>query len=248
MKAPNGWISHDLYIWNELDRRGFVSKGFVLEIPDLRHGSDRALDGFHESVRQFLHTLEESTRAQLRWSVGCDYRDELLSYKWITDERCAADSWAAISCNERFNRYWHSMRSGWLRREKLVLFLSKPITTTPPASAEKQFLVEHYRRVLQQFNEAFDQHGRVIASLFQPHGCRITAMSTEHLFRYFANFLNPSYFKREDYDPIRQSEPEETIHQNCWHQGVQAGRSFGFFADGYFHNLVIRQGTAARAA
>jgi hypothetical protein len=31
MKAPNGWISHDLYIWNELDRRGFVS-GFVLEI------------------------------------------------------------------------------------------------------------------------------------------------------------------------------------------------------------------------
>jgi hypothetical protein len=30
----------------------------VLEIPDLRHGSDRALDGFYESVRQFLHTLE----------------------------------------------------------------------------------------------------------------------------------------------------------------------------------------------
>jgi hypothetical protein len=87
MKAPNGWISHDLCIWNELDRRGFVSKGFVLEIPDLRHGSDRALDGFHESVRQF--------------------------------------------------------------------------------------------------------------------------------------------------------KPEETIHQNCWHQGVQAGRNFGFFADGYFHNLVI---------
>ena len=60
MKAPNGWISHDLFIWNELDRRGFVSKGFVLEIPDLRHGSDRALDSFYESVRQFLHTLEES--------------------------------------------------------------------------------------------------------------------------------------------------------------------------------------------
>ena len=81
MKAPNGWISHDLFIWNELDRRGFVSKGFVLEIPDLRHGSDRALDGFYESVRQFLHTLEESTRAQFRWSADSDYREELLSYK-----------------------------------------------------------------------------------------------------------------------------------------------------------------------
>ena len=128
---------------------------------------------------------------------------------------------------------------GRLRREKLVLFLSKRITTNPPASADKQLLADHYRRVLHQFNEAFDQHRRVIASLFEPHGCRVTAMSTEDLFRYFATFLNPSYLKRENYDPIRQFKPEETIHQNCWHQGVQAGRNFGFFADGYFHNLVI---------
>ena len=239
MKAPNGWISHDLCIWNELDRRGFVSKGFELEIPDLRHGSDRALDSFYEGVRQFLHTLEESTRVQFRWSVDADYREELLSYKRITDEHCEPDSWAAITRNERFNRYWQAMQSGRLRREKLVLFLSKWITRNPPASADKQLLADHYRRILQQFNEAFDQHRRVIASLFEPHGCRVTSISTEDLFRYFAVFLNPSYLKRKNYDPIRQFKPDETIHQNCWHQGVQAGRNFGFFADGYFHNLVI---------
>jgi hypothetical protein len=238
-KAPNGWISHDLLIWSELDKRGFVAKGFALEIPDLRHGSDRALDSFYESVRQFLHTLDESTRAQFRWSADSDYRKELLSYNRITEECCKPDSWAAITRNERFNRYWQAMQSGRLRREKLVLFLSKPITTNAPASADQKLLADHYRRVLHQFNEAFDQHRRVIASLFEPHGCRVTAMSTEDLFRYFATFLNPSYLKRENYDPIRQFKPEETIHQNCWHQGVQAGRNFGFFADGYFHNLII---------
>ena len=167
MKTPNGWISHDLLIWNELDRRGFVSKGFVLEVPDLRHGSDGALDGFYESVRQFLHTLKESTRAQLRWSVDSDYRRELLSYKRITDERCEPDSWAAITRNERFNRYWQAMQSERLRREKLILFLSKRVTTNPPASPDKQFLADHYRRVLHQFNEAFEQHRRVLASLFE---------------------------------------------------------------------------------
>jgi hypothetical protein len=46
MDAPNGWISHDLLIWNELDRRGFVAKGFVLEVPDLRHADDRPLVGW----------------------------------------------------------------------------------------------------------------------------------------------------------------------------------------------------------
>ena len=249
MKAPNGWISHDLYIWNELDRRGFVSKGFVLDIPDLRHGSDHALDGLHESVRQFLHALEESTRAQFRWSVDADYREELLSYKRITDERCEPDSWAAITRNERFNRFWRAMQSGRLRREKLILFLSKRITTNAPVSTDKQLLADHYRRILHQFNEAFEQHRRVIASLFETHGCRITAMCTEDLFRYFALFLNPFYLQRENYDPIRQFKPEETIHQNCWHQGVQAGRNFGFFADGYFHNLVIlKRRRSARGA
>jgi hypothetical protein len=147
MRAPNGWISHGFYIWNELDRRGFVSKGFVLEIPDLRHGSERALDGFYQSVRQFFHTLEESTRAQLRRSADSDYREELLSYKRITDERCEPDSWAAITRNERFNRYWQAMHLGRLRRERLVLFLSKRITADPPASTDKRLLADHYRRV-----------------------------------------------------------------------------------------------------
>jgi hypothetical protein len=43
-KEPNGWISHDLLVWNELDRRGFVASGFALDVPDLRHamGGHRA--------------------------------------------------------------------------------------------------------------------------------------------------------------------------------------------------------------
>ncbi len=239
MNAPNGWISHDLLVWNELDQRGFVSKGFVLDVPDLRQGSERSLDAFYESVRQFLHTLDESTRVQIRWSVDSDYREELLSYKATTDARCQPDSWSAISRNERFNRYWHAMSTGQLRREKLVIFLSKRIPTNPPASTNTGTLADHYRRVLAQFNEAFEHHRLVMAALFDSHGCRVSAMTSEALFRYFAAFLNPSYLKRAQYDPIGQFRADETLHQNCWHQGVQAGRNFGFFADGFFHNLVI---------
>jgi hypothetical protein len=239
MNAPNGWISHDLLVWNELDKRGFVAKGFILEVPDLRHAGERALNSFYESVRRFLRTLEESTRAQFRWSADSDYREELLAYKAITDERCEPDSWTGIARNERFNRYWQAMHSGKLRREKLTLFLSKRIEVNPPATTTKTAIADHYRRVLAQFNEAFAQHRCVIASLFEPHGCGVSSMSTEDLFRYYATFLNPSYLKRDNYDPIGQFREEESVHQNCWHQGVQAGRNFGFFADGFYHNLVI---------
>ncbi len=239
MQAPNGWFSHDLIIWNDLDRRGFVTKGFVLDVPDLRHASEHALDAFYQSVRQFLHTLDESTRAQIRWSVDSDYRDELTAYKAVTDERCEPGSWAAISRNERFTRYWRAMQTGQLRREKLVLFLSKRIATNPPSTATTQQLGEHHRCILTQYCEGFDQYGRVIASLFEPHGCRIVPMSTKDLFRYYATFFNPSYLRRDNYDPIGQFREEETIHQNCWHQGAQGGKSFGFFADGFYHNLIV---------
>lgn len=239
MQAPNGWFSHDLIIWNDLDTRGFVSKGFVLDVPDLRHASEHALDGFYQSVRQFLYTLDESTRAQIRWSVDSNYREELMAFKNVTDERCEPDSWAAISRNERFNRYWRAMQTGQLRREKLVLFLSKRIAANPPAGASKTLLDEHYRRILAQYSEGFEHHGRVLTSLFEPHGARVTSMSTEDLFRYYATFFNPSYLRRDNYDPIGQFRAEETIHQNCWNQGVQAGKTFGFFADGFYQNLII---------
>jgi len=239
MQAPNGWFTENLIVWNDLDKHGFVSKGFVLDVPDLRHASEHALDSFYESLRQFLHTLDESTRAQIRWSVDSNYRDELLAYHEVTEKRCEAASWAAISRNERFNRYWRAMQDGKLRREKLVLFLSKPIALNPPAGANQTVLQEHYQRILAQYGEGFDQHGRVITSLLEPHGCRVTAMSTADLFRYYATFFNPSYLRRDNYDPIGQFREEETIHQNCWHQGMQAGKTFGLFADGYYHNLII---------
>lgn len=239
MQAPNGWFTENLIIWNDLDKRGFVSKGFVLDAPDLRHASEQALNAFYQSVRQFLHTLDESTRAQIRWSVDSNYREELLAYNKVTEDRCDPDSWSAIARNERFNRYWRAMQDGRLRREKLVLFLSKPINVNPPAGASQELLHEHYKRILGQYGEGFDQHGRVIASLLEPHGCRVSAMSTEDLFRYYATFFNPSYLRRDNYDPIGQFREEETIQQNCWHQGVQAGKTFGFFADGYYQNLII---------
>jgi hypothetical protein len=239
MQAPNGWFTENLIVWNDLDKRGFVSKGFVLDVPDLRHASEHALDHFYESVRQFLHSLDESTRAQIRWSVDSNYRDELLAYEAITARECEPDSWTSITRNERFNRYWQAMQNGKLRREKLVLFLSKPITTNPPAGASQQLLQQHYERILRQYSEGFEQHGRVIGSLLEPHGCRVLPMSTADLFRYFTTFLNPSYLQRDNYDPIGQFREEESIHQNCWHQGVQAGKTFGFFADGYFHNVII---------
>lgn len=227
MQAPNGWISKDLLIWNELDRRGAISKGYVIDTPDLRQASDHTLDDFYQSVRQFLHSLDESTRCQIRWSVDSDYREELLAYKEVTDTRCEPSSWAAITRNERFNRYWQAMQSGGLRREKLLLFLSKKIDADPPVSTSRKGLEEHYQRLLSQYNEAFAQHGRVLASLFEGHGCGVTAMGTKDLYRHYATFFNPSYLHRDGYDPIGQFRRRKPSIRIAGTKGCKRGKTLG---------------------
>jgi hypothetical protein len=54
------------------------------------------------------------------------------------------------------------MQAGQLRREKLVLFLSRRIAVDPPAASSEDTLTAHYQRILTLYREAFDQHGRPI--------------------------------------------------------------------------------------
>ena len=59
MKAPNGWISHDLYIWNELDR---------LVAGEAAHHSDRF--GTREAVRRPVITPLPFARILRIWNCG----------------------------------------------------------------------------------------------------------------------------------------------------------------------------------
>ena len=76
-------------------------------------------------------------------------------------------------------------------------------------------------------------------SHFEPHGCGISAMSTE----IYSATTRPSSThptsSATTMTPSDNFEKTKSVQQNCWHQGVQAGRNFGFFADGFYHNLVI---------
>lgn len=238
MKSPNGWFTNDLLVWNDISSKGFVSKGFILEVPDLRQSSDDIRNDFHNTIRRFLHTLEESTRAQICWSVDSDYKTALLRYHKTTEEK-ATNDWVKHTRNERFNRYWKAMQGGKLRRERLYLYLSKKITVNPPATLSGAKLLEHNQKVLAQLSQLFDYHYHILHSLFDPIGCRVTPMKDEDHFRHFTKVLNPSYDTRFDYDPISQFNPSETIQQNCWNSGCQGNKAFGFFHDGYYHNIIL---------
>ncbi len=236
MKTPDGWIFSDLIIWNEFDTRGFAAQGCTIEMPDLRQAADTTLITLHEALRVFLKSLDESIRLQFRWSVDSDYIRELRRYQADTGQR-QQTQWSRRTRQERFDRYFQAMEAGLLRRERLVLFLSRRIPADPPQGASDSQLTLHFQQLAQQMNLAFQQNFQILEGLLDQFGTRIQPMDSKQLARYFALFLNPSYTKRADFEPCASF--DLSIQENFWNGGCQGGKTFGFYLDGFLHNLIV---------
>lgn len=237
MHPPDGWFLNDLIVFNELDSRGYVSKGFEIQPPDLRNASNEHRIACRDALRRFLHSLDATIRVQFRWTVDSDYKDALLQYQSITER--TTNRWVRHVRNERFNRYWQAMNQGVLRREKLQLYLSRKITVNPPTGLSAQQLAEHHERLLSQLNDQFQHFHRSLISLFESLGCRVIAMEDHGHFASFLNFFHPSCQLRENFEPSRLFNPDESIQSLCWNDGRQGATNFGFFGDGYYHNIVL---------
>jgi hypothetical protein len=235
--APNGWFCNGLLVWNSISKGGYTSKGFIFEVPAQSQASSAVRNSLYASIRRFLHTLDEQTRVQFYWSVDSDYRTELTAYQAKTSQ--TTSEWARVVRTERFNRYFQAMVDGRLRRERLVVYLSRPIMVDPPATLSGAKLLRHYEQVLTEESEAYEHTLHVMRSLFEACGCRIQSMSDPDHYLHLTKSINPSLTKRFGYDPIVQFEPASSIQENVWNGANQGSSKFGFFYDNSYHNLVL---------
>ena len=85
---PAGSSSHkepDLIVFNHLRRGGYVSKGFILEAPDLLNSPASDLNAFQDQLCLLLASLHEHQRLQAQYFCDSDFRSELLRYQQETE-------------------------------------------------------------------------------------------------------------------------------------------------------------------
>ena len=236
--APNGYFLNDLMVFHGLGKGCCVSKGFLIEPPELSTASPEHLNAFQEQIALVLACLHEKLRLQVQWFCDSDYRAELLRYHEQTEK--ASNVWTRRTRNERFTRYWQAMQERRLRRQRLVLYFSRKIDIAAPAGATAGGLRKHYEVVLQQLGSEFAQLHEMLGQIF--HGSRIEPMSDADHYRHTSRFLNPSLAERFDFDPLDTYVPELSIQENCWHSeanGLPEGS--GFWMDGYYHSVLVLQ-------
>lgn len=234
--APNGYFLNDLIVFHGLRKGCYVSKGFLIEPPELSAAAPEHLNAFQDQIALVLACLHEKLRLQVQWFCDSDYRAELLRYHEQTLR--ATNTWTRRTRNERFTRYWQAMQDRELRRQRLVLYFSRSIESVPPVVGTRSQLREHYRLILEQLASEFGQLHVMLGQIF--HGARIEPMGDADHFRHLSRFLNPSLAERFDFDVMETFVPELSIHENCWHSEAQGlADASGFWMDGYYHSVLV---------
>ncbi|GAA5143747.1 hypothetical protein GCM10023213_32370 [Prosthecobacter algae] len=235
--APNGYFVRDLIVYGSLRHGGAVAKGFVFEPPDLANAATSELNGFQDQLSLLLASLDDHQRLQVQWYCDSDYRQELLRYHDETQN--AANVWTRRVRNERFTRYWTAMTERQLRRQRLVLWISRRIDHSPSSSLSRAALTQHYEHLLDQLQQEFAHVEETLRHIFSGQGARLHAMSDEDHYRHYARFLNPSFADRFDFDPLSTFEPQLSIQENCWHSEGHASPDGGFWMDGHYHSILV---------
>src|SRR6267143_4948491 len=174
-QTPNGFFCRDLIVFNHLRRGGFVSKGFVCEAPDLTKSPVAELNEFQDQLCLLLASLHEHQRLQVQYFSDSDYKGELLRYQQETER--FTNVWTKRARNERFSRYWQAMSERKLRRQRVILYISRALENVPTKFQTAAARRNYYATLLDQLETEFEHIFRLLLEIFGSAGARILPMS-----------------------------------------------------------------------
>ena len=245
MRQPNGWFVNDMIVFGDLDKRGYIGKGFKITACDSRQSFNMTLNEIHHRLNTFLRTIEHDSRVQFQWGVDSDYQRELLQYKAAT-EKSAKNEWTKFVRTERFNRYWEMMLNRDLRRENLYVYITTEIKEHVPSNLTNEELESFYADILKNYERFFNRKFNELQAVLSNGSTQVQAMTDKDHYFHWLNFLNPSFADRDlGFDPLTLFEPNSTIQDNCWFSGFKGNKKrninndFAFYMDGYYHDIIL---------
>lgn len=237
-KFPDGWILGRVGVWGELDQRGRAFAGWAVSCQDYRTASDELACRVEDCLRALQRSLDPTVRLQWQWSLSSDYSAELAAY---AAETATCDNPFARSVREaRHARLADLASRGLLRRERLEVFFSVPITArVPEPGLSRRVLEDHYGRTLEQLDGQFALRGQSLESFLGPVGVKVKRLDQSELFSSLWRAFNPT---RSDAVPAWN--PELNILPQLMREPMlgepqreREGR-YGFILDGCYHSVI----------
>jgi hypothetical protein len=232
---PNGHWVRDLMVWGTFSQRATVTKGFVIHPPDLRGAGEAAASRAHVNLVKYLQSIPLQVRVQFQWRCNSDYHKALDAYEKVTAD-CANPRERDIrSATARHFRGLIKERR--LRREHLVVFISRRLEAAPPRFTTREGLKLYYRSILAQCETDFAQLGRELATAMG-QDVPVEPMTRREHQLYLYLFLNPTANEWQA-DPGEIFDDGRSIMGNCLGSDIRTDRLGRMFFDGHYHALLV---------
>ena len=239
LQLPDGYIvrtekpEESFIIYGDLNPKGFVSKGYRLEIPNLNNAGNGLKNDLFLRLSGWLASQTLDKRIQIRYTRDADYRDILYSYQSDTDN-LAEDVWSKYTRQEIHAKMQSKIANRTLRREYVDVYFSRSLGNflkngyIPESPKEK---LSFEREVTSSFATDMSDLGAFLALPVKP-------LDNISLFREFYRAVNKSALDLTiDYDATFDCRLSEIY--SCEYAGItseEPGHA-SFTSDGYFHNI-----------
>ncbi len=233
---PDGFFLNGLLFWGKsFSRDCLLSKGFLIEVPDMRCFSTEQSYEFHEKIRAFLGELDPDYSLQIQWSVSSDYEKDLLGYEKIAPD--SDNQWGCFVRKDRLNYFRAKSLNGDLRKEILSVFLSHKCSTVPRQGLKKQEEIESFlRSESRAFLEKITRFANIIGA------GSVKSMEDEDHYNYFLRFFDPSLSTQSNNNTVDLA--ESILSNTLYSDGVSTykdGSVFFKLGDHYHSVFVLRK-------
>ena len=248
-RMPDGMFFEHFMIWHGLTN-GIFACGMELDVPALNYAKNGTRNLFLDRVTAMLHGLAvDKVSIQIYWSVSSNYTEELYHYQKDT-ESLPPESACRKYRELRYQQYRKKANNRQLRREKVILFVSRPL-----ADAEKinwNHSEEGYddltAKILAGLETSAQRMFSALRAMLHPCGIGCRELDKNDLLNLLKTHFNPSQalapmlFKNELNPDLSIKEQVICSDMTETNEGGAA-----FMLDGMFYNvLVLKEPLPAR--
>ena len=134
----------------------------------------------------------------MQYFCDCDYKSELLRYQAETER--FTNIWTRRARNERFTDTGRPWGERKLRRQRVVLYVTRALESVPKAFQSAAARREYHGSSWISSRRSSNM-STALLEIFGSSGTRVMPMNDLDHYRHFTRFLNPSLNDRFDFDP-----------------------------------------------
>lgn len=242
---PTGWFWNDHLWWGEgegVTENTIISRGAVLEVPDLRTADNRLKNAYRRQNLSLLDALPSGSPMQIHWTVEDDYFADLERFDSITDTSPGMTRWCRDRRRFRTESYRRRLAEGVMRRERVHIYIGQRCSQL---KGQRLGSREAHESVLRGMIAGFDTRFRLMQSSYSIGKWQVLD-SDGHL-KHIAKVLNPSASQAiASGEAFGRHDEELSVRANClrspfvpFRYGLGNDHATGLHYDGFYHAMFV---------